>query len=190
MSASIRVLCVEGPCPCVSPVLRSRSSLFLHPRLLFGSRPSRSRLISTRTSVLPRHRVGFSSGGWTLHRGNLLLARGPKVHSLYPLYVTLISVSCLWLIFGRYPRVILIAWMTSTPQQGRHHVPIQSWIHPETLLLRPSVLRELPIRQTGSRITPDINTKRIETAQFGPLGRLWPDATSVTWWCFVLRQFY
>ena len=31
--------------------------------------------------------AGFSSGGWTLHRGNLLLARGPKVHSLYPLYV-------------------------------------------------------------------------------------------------------
>ena len=30
-------------------------------------------------------RAGFSSGGWTLHRGNLLLARGPKVHSLYPL---------------------------------------------------------------------------------------------------------
>ena len=34
-------------------------------------------------------RAGFSSGGWTLDRGNLLLARGPKVHSLYPLYVTL-----------------------------------------------------------------------------------------------------
>ena len=33
-------------------------------------------------------RAGFSSGGWTLHRGNLLLARG-QVHSLYPLYVTL-----------------------------------------------------------------------------------------------------
>ena len=49
--------------------------------------------------------AGFSSGGWTLHRGNLLLARGPKVHSLYPLYVTLregdlflvdIPVSSLW----------------------------------------------------------------------------------------------
>ena len=42
---------------------------------------------------------------WTLHKGNLLLARGPKVHSLYPLYVTLregdlflvdIPVSSLW----------------------------------------------------------------------------------------------
>ena len=33
--------------------------------------------------------AGFSSGGWTLHRGNLLLAGGPKVHSLHPLYVTL-----------------------------------------------------------------------------------------------------
>ena len=41
----------------------------------------------------------------TLHKGNLLLARGPKVHSLYPLYVTLregdlfleeIPVSSLW----------------------------------------------------------------------------------------------
>ena len=57
MSASIRVLCVEGPCPCVSPVLRSRSSLFLHPRLFFGSRPPRSRLISTRTCVISRQRV-------------------------------------------------------------------------------------------------------------------------------------
>ena len=47
----------------------------------------------------------FSSRGWTLHKGNLLLARVPKVHSLYPLYVTLregdlflvdIPVSSLW----------------------------------------------------------------------------------------------
>ena len=34
-------------------------------------------------------RAGFSSRGWTLHKGNLLLARGSKVHSLYLLYVTL-----------------------------------------------------------------------------------------------------
>ena len=48
----------------------------------------------------------FSSGGWNLHGGNLLLARGPKVNPLYPLYVTLregdlffvdIPVSSLWL---------------------------------------------------------------------------------------------
>ena len=31
----------------------------------------------------------FSSGGWTLHKGNLLLAQGSKVHSLYQLYVPL-----------------------------------------------------------------------------------------------------
>ena len=36
-------------------------------------------------------RASFSSGRWSLHRGNLLLARGPKVHSLYLLYVTLIE---------------------------------------------------------------------------------------------------
>ena len=50
-------------------------------------------------------RVIFSFGGWSLHRGNLLLARGTKVHSLYPLYVTLresrlflvdLPVSSLW----------------------------------------------------------------------------------------------
>ena len=55
--------------------------------------------------VKKRHDIGFSSRGWTLHKGNLLLARGPKVHSLYPLYVTLkegdlflvdIRVSSLW----------------------------------------------------------------------------------------------
>ena len=63
-----------------------------------------------------------------------------------------------------------MAWTTWTPQQGRHHAPIQSRIHPETLLLGPSVLRALPVRQTGSRITPDISTKRVEPAQFGPLG--------------------
>ena len=34
-------------------------------------------------------RAGFSSEDWTLHRCKLLPARGPKVHSLYPLYVTL-----------------------------------------------------------------------------------------------------
>ena len=34
-------------------------------------------------------RAGFSSGGSMLHKRNLLLAQGPKVHSLYPLYVTL-----------------------------------------------------------------------------------------------------
>ena len=33
--------------------------------------------------------ANFSSGGWTLHKGNLLLARGPKIHLLYLLYVTL-----------------------------------------------------------------------------------------------------
>ena len=30
---------------------------YLHPRLLFGSRPPRSRLVSTRTCVIPRQRV-------------------------------------------------------------------------------------------------------------------------------------
>ena len=58
VSASIRVLCVEGPCPCVSSDLRNRSSLFLHPRLLFGSRPPRSRLVSIRTCEISRHRFG------------------------------------------------------------------------------------------------------------------------------------
>ena len=33
--------------------------------------------------------ASFSLGGWKLHKGNLLLAHGPKTHSLYPLYVTL-----------------------------------------------------------------------------------------------------
>jgi ATP-binding cassette subfamily B (MDR/TAP) protein 1 len=50
-------------------------------------------------------RASFSSGWWSLHKGNLLLARGPKIHSLYPLYVMLregdlfvvdIPVSSLW----------------------------------------------------------------------------------------------
>ena len=56
VSASTRVICVEGPCPCVSLVLRSLCPCFLQPRLLFGSRPLRSRLISIRTRVLSRHR--------------------------------------------------------------------------------------------------------------------------------------
>ena len=51
VSAYTRVICVEGPCPCVSLVLRSLCPCFLHPRLLFGSRPPRSRLISTRNRV-------------------------------------------------------------------------------------------------------------------------------------------
>jgi hypothetical protein len=49
--------------------------------------------------------INFSSRGWSLHKGNLLLACGPRIHFLYPLYVTLkegdlfvvdIPVSLLW----------------------------------------------------------------------------------------------
>ena len=132
-------------------------------------------------------RAGFSSGGWTLYKGNLLLAREPKVHSLYLLYITLrqgdlflvdIPVSSLW---QRRLRHLSKAGITP---------PIQSRLHPQTLLLRPPILRALPVRQTGSRVTPDINTERIEPAQFGPLKQLWPDATSVSRRCFVLRQFH
>jgi hypothetical protein len=32
-------------------------------------------------------RTNFSSGGWSIHKGNLLLAFGPRIHFLYPLYV-------------------------------------------------------------------------------------------------------
>ena len=50
-------------------------------------------------------RADFSSGGWILHYGIRLRTRGPKVHSLYPLYFTLrgsglflvdLQVSSLW----------------------------------------------------------------------------------------------
>jgi hypothetical protein len=34
-------------------------------------------------------RTNFSSGGWNIHKGNLLLARGSRIHFLYLLYVTL-----------------------------------------------------------------------------------------------------
>jgi hypothetical protein len=49
--------------------------------------------------------TNFLSGGWTIHKGNLLLARGPRIHFMYPLYVTLkegdlffvdITASSLW----------------------------------------------------------------------------------------------
>ena len=72
------------------------------------------------------------------------------------------------------PRVIVMAQTTCTPQQGRHHAPIQSWLHPQTLLLGSLVLRALQVRKTSSRITPDMSTERIEPARIGPLGRLWP----------------
>ena len=89
--------------------------------------------------------AGFSSGGWTLHKGNLLLAQGPKVHSLYPLYVIRREGDL-------FPHVIALAWTTETPQQGRHHAPIQSRLHPQILLLGSPILRALLVRQTGSRI--------------------------------------
>jgi ATP-binding cassette subfamily B (MDR/TAP) protein 1 len=50
-------------------------------------------------------RTTFSLGGWNIHKGSLLLARGSRIQSLYPLYVTLregdvfvvdIPVSSLW----------------------------------------------------------------------------------------------
>jgi hypothetical protein len=53
----------------------------------------------------PGIRASFSSGGWSLHKGNLLLAHSPKILSLYPFDVTLregdlfvvdILVSSLW----------------------------------------------------------------------------------------------
>jgi ATP-binding cassette subfamily B (MDR/TAP) protein 1 len=34
-------------------------------------------------------RTSFSSGEWSIHKGNLLLARGRRIQSLYPLFVTL-----------------------------------------------------------------------------------------------------
>ena len=52
---SIRVFCVGGPCPCVSSVARSRFSLFPLSRLLFGTRPRWSRLVSPRSRVITRH---------------------------------------------------------------------------------------------------------------------------------------
>ena len=68
--------------------------------------PGGSTLVLDNVQHVPElSRPLISSGGWTLHKGNLLLARGPKVHSLYPLYVTLkegdlflvdIPVSSLW----------------------------------------------------------------------------------------------
>ena len=54
VSVSIRVFCVDGPCPCVPLLIRNRASLsFSFPfyHLLFGSRPRWSRLISPRTCV-------------------------------------------------------------------------------------------------------------------------------------------
>ena len=67
--------------------LPGRSTLVLHNvrHVLELSRPLISVGKLDETCIC----AGFSSGGWTLHKGNLLLAREPKVHSLYPLYVTL-----------------------------------------------------------------------------------------------------
>ena len=61
--------CVEGPRPCVSPIARSQFSLSLHPRLLFGSRPRWSRLVSPRSRVLTRQRDCSSNACQLSHRG-------------------------------------------------------------------------------------------------------------------------
>ena len=55
MSVPIRVFGVGGSCPCVSSVARSRFSLFSLSRLLFGTRPRWSRLVSPRSRVNTRH---------------------------------------------------------------------------------------------------------------------------------------
>ena len=123
-------------------------------------------------------------------RGSLSLSLFPFYHLLFgsgPRWSRLVSPHTR--VVTRQ-RVIAMTQTTQKPQEGRHHALISSRIHPQNLLLRPSVLRALLVRQTGSRITLDINTKRIEPARFDPLRRLWPDATSVTRWCFVLRQLY
>ena len=41
------------------------------------------------TSSILSSRGSFSYGGWTFHKRNLMLACGPKVHSMYPLDVML-----------------------------------------------------------------------------------------------------
>ena len=59
VSVSIRVFCVDGPCPCVSLLVRKPGVLsFSFPfyHLLFGSRPWWSRHISPRTRVVTRQR--------------------------------------------------------------------------------------------------------------------------------------
>ena len=77
-------------------------------------------LISVGKSEEDGIRARFSSGGWTLHKGNLLLARGLKVNFLYPLYVTLRERD----LFLVDPCVIAMARTTQTPQQGHHNAPI------------------------------------------------------------------
>ena len=78
---------------------------------------------------------------------------------------------------------------TRTPQQGRHHAPIKSRLHPQTLLLRHQFYEHC---QYGKQVAASTNlsTERIEPTRFGPLRCLWPDATLVSRRCFVLCQFH
>jgi hypothetical protein len=76
---------------------------------------------------------------------------------------------------------------TRPPEQDRHIIFIQGQLYSQALLFRPSVLRALPIRQASCDPTSDKCAQRIESAQFGPFGHLWPDATSVSWQSVVFR---
>ena len=65
-----------------------------------------------------------------------------------------------------------MARTTWTPQQGRHNAFIQSWLHPETLLLGSPIVQALPIWQTGDCLTPDIRTQGIESTRFLPVVKM------------------
>ena len=86
-----------------------------------------------------------------------------------------------WLVSSRYSHDIIVTWSTPITQQGWHHTFIQSWKHPQNLLLWPLILWALPIWQPVHNLAIDISTKRIESTRFGPFGCLSPNATSISW---------
>ena len=58
-----------------------------------------------------------------------------------------------WLVSSWYPCVIALARTTQTSQQGRHHAPIKSRLHPQTLLLGPPVFWAFGKQVAASRLT-------------------------------------
>ena len=131
-------------------------------------------------------RASFSFGGWTLHKGNLLLTHAPKTHSLYPLYVTLrqgdlflvdIPVSSLW--YGRLGHLSKVG-ITHLSKAG--YIPKLSFSDHQ-FCEHCQYNEQVVVPQSTS-------TKRIEPLRFGLFGCLWTHATSVSRWHVILRHLH
>ena len=163
--------------------LQGGSTLVLHDVWHELSRP----LILFRLLDEDDIRIDFSSRGRTLHKGNVLLARGSKVHTLYPLYVTLkegdlflvdILVSSLW-----------------HGQLGHLNKADITHLSKAKYILKLSFsdhqfCKHCQYDKQTTTLHPTTSPRESSPLDLVHFKGLWPSATSVLWWCLLLHQLH